>query len=806
MNGMFTDRVKKVMQFAREEALKLESDYVGTEHLLLGLIRENDGIAAVVLRNLAISLPSIREAIERQMTSSEGGSPSAHQAGHVIPFTPRAKKALEYAAAEAKDLNHKYIGTEHLLLALTKDVESAAAGHLLNAGVRYDVVKSEMEKALDDAGVAPAPEPKKKSDTPLLDHFGRDLTALAKKGQIDPVVGRSAEIERTAQILARRKKNNPVLIGEPGVGKTAVVEGLAQRIANKAVPAALMNKRVITLDMAGVVAGTKYRGQFEERMKGIITELEKNDDIIIFIDELHTIVGAGSSEGSLDASNIFKPALGRGKLQCIGATTLSEFRKYIEKDGALERRFQQVLVNPPNTADSLLILEGLRAKYEEFHHVRYTDAALKESVALADRYINDRHMPDKAIDIIDESGARAKFMIELSQEVKALESELAAAVANQDECVRNQDYEGAARYRDIKSSIGAQINLIKTKSLSADRANWPEVGEDQVRATVAMMTGIPLEKMAAVQRQSIIDLDNLLKKRVIGQDRAIHSIAKSIRRSRSGIHSPKRPMGSFIFLGPTGVGKTELVKALAVELFSSEDALIRIDMSEYMEKFNVSRLTGAPPGYVGYEEGGQLTEKVRKKPYSIVLFDEIEKAHPDVFNLLLQVLDDGHITDSYGRKVSFKNTIIVMTSNLGSKDFKKGSLGFNGESQAMQMEKIALDALKKHFPPEFLNRLDDTVVFDSLSQESMDQIINLMIADVQSRVASRGIEIKLSDAAMKFVAAKGFDPALGARPLRRAIQNYVEDLIATELLELRVPDNSTINLDYDGTSESLFVK
>ncbi len=803
MNGMFTDRVKKVMQLAREESVRLGNDYVGTEHLLLGLIREGDGVAVAVLKNLGIDLDDLARNIEKSISSSGG----MMTIGQMIPFTPRAKKVLEIAAQEARAMSHKYIGTEHLLLALMKDHESAAANALASIGIEYDRVKEEIERVLrggETGGSAAAPGAdfagaRKKSKTPFLDHFGRDLTELARQGQLDPIIGRAQEIERVIQILSRRKKNNPVLIGEPGVGKTAIVEGLAQKIVERNIPEVLEGKRVVTLDMGSIVAGTKYRGQFEERLKSLMTELQKNENVIVFIDELHTIVGAGGSEGSLDASNIFKPALSRGEFQCIGATTLDEYRKYIEKDGALERRFQTILVEPPSIPETLLIVKGLRARYEAHHKVTYTDSALEAAVRFSDRYLNDRFMPDKAIDVMDEAGARVRLQsLSIPPELRTKELALEAVVKEKEASVENQDYEAAASLRDSQEKLKNDLEEMRKKWREQKRDERLEVNEDVIQEVVAKMTGIPLTKMAGAETERLLNMEKELGKRVVGQERAIEVIAKAIRRSRSGVHSTKRPMGSFMFLGPTGVGKTELVKALAGFLFETDDAMIRIDMSEYMEKFAVSRLVGAPPGYVGYEEGGQLTEKVRKKPYAVILLDEIEKAHPDVFNILLQILDDGQLTDSYGRKVNFKNTIIIMTSNLGAKDIKKGvGLGFgkaDTDTEYERMERIVREEVKKTFNPEFLNRLDDIVVFRQLERKDMGLIVDLLVSELETRLTPRDIKMQISDPVRELIIEKGFDPQLGARPLRRAIQKLLEDPLADEILRGKVVDNSLLKV------------
>jgi ATP-dependent Clp protease ATP-binding subunit ClpC len=809
---MFTDRVKKVMQLAREESVRLGNDYVGTEHLLLGLIREGDGVAIAVLRNLHVDLDELARSIEKSITSSGG----MMTIGQMIPFTPRAKKVLEIAAQEARAMTHKYIGTEHILLALMKDNESAAATALAAVGVDYESSREEIEKVLRGAesnaplqggGPAPSVTPndpssaaaKKKSKTPFLDHFGRDLTELAKAGKLDPIIGRDAEIERVIQILSRRKKNNPLLIGEPGVGKTAVVEGLALKIIERKIPEILENKRVVTLDMAALVAGTKYRGQFEERLKALMTELQKNDNVITFIDEIHTIVGAGGSEGSLDASNIFKPALARGELQCIGATTFDEYRKHIEKDGALERRFQTIVIDPPSADESILILKGLRERYERHHKVIYTDDAIEAAVKLSERYMNNRHLPDKAIDIIDEAGARVRISsMTVPPEIRDMEAELALVVEKKEQAVTDQDYEAAARLRDEQEKLGEELTAKREawkESRSSDRL---KVDEEVITEVVAKMTGIPITRAEGKESVNLLNLEDELRKRVVGQEKALKVVAKAIRRSRAGLHSTKKPMGTFMFLGPTGVGKTELAKALSELVFKSSDALIRIDMSEYMEKFAVSRLVGAPPGYVGYEEGGQLTERIRKKPYAVVLLDEIEKAHPDVFNLLLQILDEGHLTDSFGRKVNFRNTIIILTSNLGARDIKKGGLGFsNGtdEQSYERMERGVQDELKKTFNPEFLNRLDETVVFHTLTQENLTSIVDIQLADVMGRLRERLVTMETSVEAKKLLVEKSYDPTLGARPLRRTIQRMVEDELAEEFLRGTFTEGDTITVD-----------
>jgi ATP-dependent Clp protease ATP-binding subunit ClpC len=780
MNSMFTDRVKKVMQLAREESSRLGHDYVGTEHLLLGIIREGEGAAVMILENMGLELDELRQAIE-DATSSAGGSLTIGQ----VPFTPRAKQSLEAAAYEARAYKSKYVGTEHLLLALVKDREGVASQILSAYNVDYETVKAEIENMLSGKATG---KKKEKSDTPFLDHFSRDLTELARDGKLDPIIGREKEIERVAQILSRRKKNNPVLIGEPGVGKTAIVEGLAQKIIERRVPQVLEGKRVVTLDMGSIVAGTKYRGQFEERMKAIMNELQNTRNVILFIDELHTIVGAGSAEGTLDASNMFKPALSRGELQCIGATTLDEYRKHIEKDGALERRFQTIMVDPPTPEETLEILMGLRTRYEEHHRVKITDRALEAAVHLSDRYMRNKYLPDKAIDVIDETGSRVHLLkMTLPEDIRELEVELDRITKLKKEAVTSQKFEEAARLRDMERRQKEKFEQEK-KVWEDERAKEVvEVTEEDVAEVISKMTGIPIFKLVQAESERLLSMEEELKKRIIGQDEPISALAKAIRRTRAGLKDPNRPIGSFIFLGPTGVGKTEMARVLAAFLFEDEEALIRIDMSEYMEKFSVSRLIGAPPGYVGYEEGGQLTEKVRRKPYSVVLFDEIEKAHPDVFNILLQVLDDGQLTDGSGRKVDFRNTILILTSNIGTRETKEGrSLGFHrADIQASydHMKNRVLEETKRIFNPEFLNRIDESIVFRHLGKKEIHQIIDLVIDEVSQRMAKKEMNIILTPNAKEFLAEKGYDPSFGARPLRRMIQRFIEDPLAEEILK-----------------------
>src|SRR5882672_4408043 len=709
MHDKFTERVRKVMYLAREEAARLQHDYIGTEHLLLGVIREGEGIAATVLNNLGLDLDRIRQEVEN-MVSASGGTMTIGE----IPFTPRAKRVLELAVEEARSLGHNYVGTEHLLLGLIREGEGVAAKVLLELGVDRKRVREETLKLLGGTPSSPGgAEREERPETPALNQFGRDLTQLARESKLDPVIGREKEIERVIQVLSRRKKNNPVLIGEPGVGKTAIAEGLARRIVSAQVPESLKNKRIVTLDLAAVVAGTKYRGQFEERLKTVMNEIRESKDTVIFIDELHTIVGAGGAEGAIDASNMLKPALARGELQCIGATTLDEYRKYIEKDGALERRFQPIMVEQPSVEDTIAILMGLRDKYEAHHGVKISDGAIVQAVKLADRYMNDRFFPDKAIDVIDEACARARLSVStVPAEIHELEKKLEDVIKEKEAAIRGQEYEKAARLRDKEKELRARRNEFKKSWTESKRDKEVRVSEDLIATVLSTMTGIPVVKLAEEETQKLLRMEDTIRKRVVGQDEALAAVSRAVRRNRVGLRDPKRPIGSFIFLGPTGVGKTELARALAAFLFDDEDALIRVDMSEYMEKFSVSRLVGAPPGYVGYEEGGQLTEKVRRKPYSVVLLDEIEKAHPDVFNVLLQVLDDGQLTDSLGRKVDFKNTIVIMTSNIGSRQLKDFGLGVGFNSTARQSQtdentrSVIENSLKKAFAPEFLNRID----------------------------------------------------------------------------------------------------
>src|SRR3954467_14854482 len=797
MNGYnFTDRVRKVLQMAREEAARLHHEYVGTEHILLGLIREGEGVAAAVLTNLNVDLEDIQQKIEETVKKGK----AAAAAGPDLPYTSRAKKVLELAMTEARELNHSYVGTEHLLLGLLREEKGIAAQVLTDAGVNLEAARAETLRILGTEmpqtgtqqaqGAAPqqaAPKGEKKSKTPALDHFCRDLTQLAAEGQLDPTIGRAKEIQRVMEVLTRRKKNNPVLIGEPGVGKTAIVEGLAQLIANGECPESLRDHRVLSLDMAAVIAGTKYRGQFEERLKAVMNEIAQNKQIILFIDELHTLVGAGAAEGAIDASNMLKPALARGELQCVGASTLNEYRKYIEKDGALERRFQTVIVDPPSIDETVEILKGLRKKYEDHHKVTIPDTTLVCASKLSERYITDRFLPDKAIDVIDEAGARARLAAQAPPpEVAALKADLEKVNGEKEAAVRDQNFERAASLRDKEREIQGNIKQKHAEWEARRQSHRPSLGEEEIAFIVSRWTGIPVTRLQEAETARLLRMEDEVHQTVIGQDEAIRAISKAIRRSRAGLKDPRRPIGSFVFSGPTGVGKTELARALAKFLFADESALIRVDMSEYMEKFSVSRLIGAPPGYVGYEDSGTLTKAVRRKPYSVILLDEIEKAHPDVFNILLQVLDEGHLTDNYGRVIDFKNTVVIMTSNVGARDLTKGqSLGFASGDAAQNWERKAekvREELKNTFTPEFLNRLDDTIVFHPLSREHIGQIVSILLKDVRRRLAEEELTLKLTSAATEFLVKHGYDEQYGARPLKRAIQKYIEDPLSEKIL------------------------
>ena len=835
MEAKFSQRVKDVLTYSREEALRLGNDYIGVEHLLLGMIREGEGMGIQILHIFGVELDQLRLKIEKAIRKENTETRELDN----IPLVKQAERALKLTYLEAKLFNNELIGTEHLLLAILKDEDNLVSRSLQSFGVDYDSVREELKAMITDweggsrnrknisnelpGGTADDEEGDEsknlgnvrktgdsKSKTPVLDNFGRDITRAAELGRLDPIVGREKELERIAQILSRRKKNNPILIGEPGVGKSAIAEGLALRIVNRKVSRALFNKRLFTLDLASLVAGTKYRGQFEERMKAVLNELEKNPDIILFIDEIHTIVGAGNASGSLDASNMFKPALARGELQCIGATTLDEYRQYIEKDGALERRFQKVLVDPTSEEETVEILNNIKEKYEDHHLVTYTPEAIEACVSLTMRYVTDRYLPDKAIDALDEAGARVHITnINVPQEIIDIEEEIEQTREQKTRAINSQKFEEAAKYRDIERQMQEQLDQAKKKWEEESKVNRETVSDENVAEVVAMMTGIPVQRIAQNEGERLVNMETELEDSVIGQSDAIRTVTRAIRRNRAGLKDPTKPIGTFIFLGPTGVGKTHLAKVLARYLFDSEDALIRIDMSEYMEKFAVSRLVGAPPGYVGYEEGGQLTEKVRRKPYSIVLLDEIEKAHPDVFHLLLQVLDDGVLTDSFGRRVDFKNTIVIMTSNIGSrqlKDFGQG-VGFATAAKIAassdHARSVIENALKKSFAPEFLNRIDEIVIVNSLQREHIHKIIDIELRQLIKRVHKLGFEIDVTEAAKDFILEKGWDAQFGARPLKRAIQKYIEDSLAEEIIKSSVHEGDKIKVEYNKEKEQI---
>lgn len=825
MEAKFSQRVKDVISYSREEALRLGNDFIGVEHLLLGLIREGDGKAIAVLKEFQLDLQMIRKEIEQTLKQS---SVAASQNLANIPLVKQAERVLKMTYLEAKLHKSSMIGTEHLLLSILKNEDSVACSVLNKYGVIYDNVKDELE-AMKDEEITPRAEfpgsadeegseesysPQRKpadpkSKTPVLDNFGRDLTKMAEAGKLDPIVGREKEIERVSQILSRRKKNNPILIGEPGVGKSAIAEGLALRIVQRKVSRVLFNKRIISLDLASLVAGTKYRGQFEERMKAVMQEIEKNPDVILFIDEIHTIIGAGGASGSLDASNMFKPALARGEMQAIGATTLDEYRQYIEKDGALERRFQKVLVEPTSIEETVQILDNIKERYEDHHSVRFTPEAVRACVTLTERYITDRHLPDKAIDALDEVGSRVHLTnINVPKEILDVERKIEELKNLKNEVIKSQQYEKAAELRDDERKLIEELEVAKKKWEDESKNNRVTVTEEHVAEVVSMMSGVPVTRISESETGRLASMADELKGRVIGQDEAVSKVVKAIQRNRAGLKDPNKPIGTFFFLGPTGVGKTQLAKVLAKYLFDSGDALIRIDMSEYMEKFSISRLVGAPPGYVGYEEGGQLTEKVRRKPYSIILLDEIEKAHPDVFNLLLQVLDDGHMTDGLGRKIDFKNTILIMTSNIGARqlaDFGTG-VGFGTKAKEEQKEEnakvVVQNALRKAFSPEFLNRVDDMIMFRSLTREDIHKIIDIELENLYGRINSLGYQISISDKAKDYIVEKGYDEKFGARPLKRAIQKLIEDPLAEEIVKSNLHEGDTIKIDYkEGATE-----
>jgi ATP-dependent Clp protease ATP-binding subunit ClpC len=828
MEAKFSNRVREVISLSREEALRLGHDYIGTEHLLLGIIREGEGIAISLLQNLGVSLEELKATIEQ---STRGTATNNIKNLANIPLTRQSEKVLKITYLEAKIFKSQLIGTEHLLLSILREEDNIATQILNKFEVNYELVRKELDHYINQPTSGPEQDDgdddsgrifgggggkesarggTEKSRTPVLDNFGRDLTKLAEIGKLDPIVGREKEIERVAQILSRRKKNNPILIGEPGVGKTAIAEGLALRIVQKKVSRVLFGKRVVTLDLASLVAGTKYRGQFEERMKAVMNELEKSPEVILFIDELHTIVGAGGASGSLDASNMFKPALARGDIQCIGATTLDEYRQYIEKDGALARRFQVVMIDATSPEETLEILNNIKDKYEDHHHVVYTPEALAACVKLSDRYISDRFLPDKAIDVMDEAGARVHINnIQVPENILKLEEKIELIKKEKNQVVRSQKYEEAAQLRDKEKRLIDELEKAKQQWEEDTKKRRYTVTEDNVAEVIGMMTGIPTTRIAKKESFKILNMEEELQSRVIGQEEAVRKLVKAIQRTRVGLKDPRKPIGSFVFLGPTGVGKTELAKALATYLFDKDDALVRIDMSEYMEKFSVSRLVGAPPGYVGYEEGGQLTEKIRRKPYSVILLDEIEKAHPDVFNILLQVLDDGILTDGLGRRVDFKNTIIIMTSNIGVRDLKDFGTGVGfmtkakSENQDEFMKSTIQSALRKAFSPEFLNRLDDVIVFNSLDRPHLHRIIDLVLKVVFGRINTLGFNIELTEKAKDFLSEKGYDPQYGARPLHRAIQKYMEDPIAEEILKGEFKEGDTILVDYSGEGEKL---
>jgi len=840
MDDNFSPRVKDVIAYSKEEALRLGHDFIGTEHLMLGLLRDGGGKAIDILSALQIDLNHLRRKVEILSPANPNVTVASNEKKN-LHLTRQAERALKTTFLEAKLFQSTSINTAHLLLCILRNENDPTTKLLNKLKVDYDNVKEQFkfmitsdddyldspkaESFSDDEDVNEEDDSKqnpfgqstsktaKKSKTPVLDNFGRDLTALAEEDKLDPVVGREKEIQRVSQILSRRKKNNPLLIGEPGVGKSAIAEGLALRIIKRKVSRILFNKRVVTLDLASLVAGTKYRGQFEERMKAVMNELEKNDDIILFIDEIHTIVGAGGATGSLDASNMFKPALARGEIQCVGATTLDEYRQYIEKDGALERRFQKVIVEPTTVEETIQILNNIKEKYEEHHNVEYTDEAIQACVKLTNRYMTERFLPDKAIDALDEAGSRVHITnIDVPKQILELEKQLEDVKATKNTVVKKQKYEEAAKLRDDEKRLEKDLAMAQEKWEEETKLHKEIVTEDNVADVVSMMTGIPVNRIAQTESNKLAKLPELIKGKIIGQDEAVAKVVKAIQRNRAGLKDPNKPIGSFIFLGQTGVGKTQLAKVLARELFDSDDALVRIDMSEYMEKFSISRLVGAPPGYVGYEEGGQLTEKIRRKPYAVILLDEIEKAHPDVFNMLLQVLDDGYLTDSLGRRIDFRNTILIMTSNIGArklKDFGQG-VGFGTTARAAQAtdnsRSIIENALKKAFAPEFLNRIDDVMVFNTLEKEDIDKIIDIELVKLIDRIKDLGYELKLSKKAKEYIAEKGFDKEYGARPLNRAIQKYIEDALAEEIINSKIQEGDKIVMDLDTKSNELTIK
>ena len=796
----FTQRAHKVLQLAQEEAIRLKHPAIGTEHILLGLIREGEGIAAKAIEQFNVDFSQIESSVEELTGIGQ------QDVGPIVHYTPRAKKVLELSADESRRLGHSYVGTEHILLALIREGEGVAARVLDNVGISLNKARQQVLQLLGSSEVSSSADSSKAQATPTLDSLARDLTEIAREGTLDPVIGRSKEITRVIEVLARRTKNNPVLIGEPGVGKTAIAEGLALQIINNEVPEILRDKRVMVLDMGTVVAGTKYRGEFEDRMKKVMEEIREAGNVILFIDELHTLIGAGGAEGAIDASNILKPSLARGELQCIGATTIDEYRKYIEKDAALERRFQPIQVNEPTVDETVQIIYGLRDRYEAHHRVNITDEAVEAAARMSDRYISDRFLPDKAIDLIDEAGSKVRLRSYATPpNLKEIEEKLEAVRSEKDAAVQSQQFEKAASYRDKEQKLVKQLEETKEKWKEEQGSTESDVTADDIAEVVAMWTGVPVAKIAQEETDKLLNMEELLHERVIGQDEAVVAISKAIRRARAGLKDPKRPIGSFIFLGPTGVGKTELARALAEAMFGEEDAMIRIDMSEYMEKHSTSRLVGSPPGYVGHDEGGQLTEAVRRKPYSVVLLDEIEKAHPDVFNVLLQVLDDGRLTDSKGRTVDFRNTVVIMTSNVGATALKDNKyVGFNihdsKEDDHKKMKDSMLQSLKKAFRPEFLNRVDEMIVFHSLNKEQLRQIVTLMADELVKRLGAKDITLTITDAAKDKIAEEGYDPDYGARPLRRALQRNIEDLLSEELLKGSIQEGSNVKVDVeDGT-------
>ncbi len=803
MDNRFTERVRKVLSLARDEAGRLHHDYIGTEHILLGLIREGEGVAAAVLKHLNVELDSLRLKIEESVDL--GGSTLT--IGD-LPYTSQAKKVLELSIDEARTLNHSYVGTEHLLLGLLREETGIAAQVLQREGLSLDMVRQEIIRLL--GGDLPSSEEeettfKKRSKTPALDHFCRDLTKLAVEGKLDPTIGRDKEIERVIEVLSRRKKNNPVLIGEPGVGKTAIVEGLADRISKADVPHSLKSHRVLCLDMAAVIAGTKYRGQFEERLKAVMNEINQANNVILFVDELHTLIGAGAAEGAIDASNMLKPALARGELQCIGATTLNEYRKYIEKDGAFERRFQTIIVNPPSVDQTIEILEGLKERYENHHRIKITKEAVVAAAKLSDRYITDRYLPDKAIDVIDEAGARVRLSAQVPpDEIISMEEELKNLTKNKDRAINSQDYEKAARLRDEERKLRKELEARRKEWITTQESSRLVLTGEEVAFIISRWTGIPVVRIREDESARLLKMEDELHKFVVGQETAITAISKAIRRTRAGLKDPNRPIGSFIFGGPTGVGKTELARSLANFLFDDQRALIRVDMSEYMEKHSVSRLVGAPPGYVGYEDSGYLTKEVRRRPYSVILLDEIEKAHPDVFNILLQVFDEGHLTDNYGRRIDFKNSVLIMTSNLGARDIAKGTskVGFEQKRDEVEdfdvLEGKVKEAILKTFNPEFLNRIDEVIVFHPLSTVDIANIIDILLRELEERLKEKELSLKLTEEAKEFLIEKGFDQKYGARPLKRAIRRYIEDPLSEEILREEFHSGDSIEVSREG--------